>query len=56
MLGLIWTIVIGGGGAIVATYVGQALGWYLPGQGAGFIGSILVAVLILALHRAVRKA
>jgi uncharacterized membrane protein YeaQ/YmgE (transglycosylase-associated protein family) len=35
-------------GAIVATYLGQALGWYGPGQGAGFIGAIVGAIVVLA--------
>jgi uncharacterized membrane protein YeaQ/YmgE (transglycosylase-associated protein family) len=34
-------------GALVATYLGQAVGWYQAGQGAGFIASIVGAVLIL---------
>jgi len=34
-------------GALVATYLGQAIGWYHPGEGAGFIGAIVGAVLIL---------
>jgi len=34
-------------GALVATYLGQAVGWYQAGQGAGFIGAIVGAVLIL---------
>jgi uncharacterized membrane protein YeaQ/YmgE (transglycosylase-associated protein family) len=54
--GFIVTVLIGIGGAIVATYIGQALGWYQAGQGAGFIGSVLGAILILALYRAVRRA
>jgi uncharacterized membrane protein YeaQ/YmgE (transglycosylase-associated protein family) len=32
---------------LVATYLGQAIGWYRAGQGAGFIGAIVGAVLIL---------
>jgi uncharacterized membrane protein YeaQ/YmgE (transglycosylase-associated protein family) len=34
-------------GALVATYLGQAIGWYHAGEGAGFIGAIVGAVLIL---------
>jgi uncharacterized membrane protein YeaQ/YmgE (transglycosylase-associated protein family) len=37
--GFIWTTVLGIIGAFVATYLGQAVGWYQAGQGAGFIGA-----------------
>jgi uncharacterized membrane protein YeaQ/YmgE (transglycosylase-associated protein family) len=39
-------------GAIVATWLGQHIGWYRPGQGAGFVGAIVGAVIILAVYRA----
>ena len=45
--GFILTTALGIVGALVATYLGQALGWYQAGQGAGFIASIVGAVLIL---------
>ena len=45
--GFILTAALGIVGALVATYLGQALGWYHAGQGAGFIASIVGAVLIL---------
>jgi uncharacterized membrane protein YeaQ/YmgE (transglycosylase-associated protein family) len=45
--GFILTTALGIVGALVATYLGQALGWYQAGQEAGFIGSIVGAVLIL---------
>ena len=35
-------------GALVATWLGQAIGWYGPGEGAGFIGGIVGAVILLA--------
>jgi uncharacterized membrane protein YeaQ/YmgE (transglycosylase-associated protein family) len=35
-------------GALVATYLGQAVGWYKEGQEAGFIGAIVDAIIILA--------
>jgi len=41
------TTALGIAGAFVATYLGQALGWYQAGQGAGFITSIVGAALIL---------
>src|SRR5262245_44494671 len=43
----ILTATLGIVGALVATYLGQAIGWYQAGQGAGFIASIVGAVLIL---------
>jgi uncharacterized membrane protein YeaQ/YmgE (transglycosylase-associated protein family) len=49
--GFVLTTLLGIGGALVATYLGQAIGWYGPGEGAGFIGAIVGAVIILALWR-----
>jgi uncharacterized membrane protein YeaQ/YmgE (transglycosylase-associated protein family) len=46
--GFILTTILGIVGAFVATFLGQALGWYQPGQGAGFIGAIVGAVIVLA--------
>ena len=46
-LGLILTAVLGIAGSYVAGFVGQALGWYSAGQGAGFIGSVLGAIVLL---------
>ena len=45
----ILTTILGIVGAIVATYLGQALGWYGPNEGAGFIGAIVGAVIVLAI-------
>jgi uncharacterized membrane protein YeaQ/YmgE (transglycosylase-associated protein family) len=45
--GFILTTALGIAGALVATYLGQAVGWYQAGQGAGFIGGTVGAVLIL---------
>ena len=45
--GFILTTILGIVGAVVATYLGQALGWYRPGEGAGFIGAIVGAVIVL---------
>ena len=47
--GFILTTILGIIGAFVATYVGQAVGWYGPNQGAGFIGAIVGAIIILAI-------
>ena len=45
--GYVLTAILGVVGAIVATYLGQAVGWYEPGEGAGFIGAIVGAVIVL---------
>lgn len=47
--GFILTTVLGIVGAFVASYLGQALGWYAPGEGAGLIGAIVGAVIILVI-------
>ena len=49
--GFIITIVLGVGGAFLATWLGQELGWYRPGQTAGFLGAVVGAVIILAIYR-----
>ena len=56
--GFIITILLGIAGAFVATYLGQAVGWYQAGEGAGFIGAVVGAVVILIVYRmiAARKA
>ena len=52
--GFIVTPLIGIGGAIVATYLGQFLHIYEPGQNAGFIASVIGAIIILLVYRAIR--
>jgi uncharacterized membrane protein YeaQ/YmgE (transglycosylase-associated protein family) len=49
--GFWWTVLIGVVGSIIATYGGQALGLYRVGRPAGFIGSVLGAIVLLALVR-----
>ena len=51
--GIIVTILIGIAGSVVAGFLGRALGWYAPGQSAGFIASVLGAVLLLWIYRMV---
>jgi uncharacterized membrane protein YeaQ/YmgE (transglycosylase-associated protein family) len=48
--GFILTTILGIVGAFVATFIGQAVGWYGPNQGAGFIGAIVGAVVVLAIY------
>src|SRR5918995_1433711 len=47
--GFIMTTLLGIVGAFLATYLGQAIGWYRAGEGAGFIGAIVGAVIVLAI-------
>lgn len=49
--GCIITILLGIAGSFVASYLGQALGWYGPGQPAGFIFSVIGAMILLLLYR-----
>ena len=53
--GFIVTPLIGIGGAVVATYLGQFLHLYEPGQNAGFIGAVVGAVIILLIYRFIRQ-
>ncbi len=48
--GFIMTAVLGIVGAFVATFLGQAIGWYGPDQGAGLIASVIGAVIVLAIY------
>lgn len=45
--GFVLTTILGIVGAFVASYLGQALGWYAPGEGAGIIGAIVGAIIVL---------
>jgi uncharacterized membrane protein YeaQ/YmgE (transglycosylase-associated protein family) len=47
--GFVLTAILGIVGAFVATYLGQAIGWYRPGEGAGFIGAVVGAVIVLVI-------
>ncbi len=49
--GIIVTMLLGIGGSLAATFVGQQLGIYAQGQPAGFIASVLGAVALLVVHR-----
>ena len=53
--GFIITILLGIAGAMVATFLGQAIGWYQPGQSANFIGAVVGAVIILLVYRMVAR-
>jgi uncharacterized membrane protein YeaQ/YmgE (transglycosylase-associated protein family) len=48
--GFILTTILGIVGAFVATYLGQAMGWYGPGEGAGLIGAVVGAIIVLVVY------
>lgn len=52
--GCIITILLGIAGAFVAGYLGRVVGWYEPGQPAGFIASVIGAMLLLLIYRLIR--
>lgn len=54
-MGWIMTILLGIGGAIAATYGGQALGIYAAGEAAGFIGAVIGAIILLVIYAMVVK-
>jgi len=53
--GMFLTALLGMGGAVVATLLGRVIGLYGPNQGAGFIASVIGAILVLFIYRSVRK-
>jgi len=54
-MGWIMTALIGVGGAVLATFVGQQLGWYAQGDKAGFLASIGGAVVVLVVYEALKR-
>ena len=53
--GFIITILLGIAGSVVATWLGHQVGWYRYGEGAGFIGSVVGAIVILFIYRMIVK-
>jgi uncharacterized membrane protein YeaQ/YmgE (transglycosylase-associated protein family) len=53
--GLFVTMLVGVAGAIVAGFIGRSLGWYTPGEAAGFFTATLGAMLLLFLYRRFAK-
>jgi len=53
--GFVLTTILGIVGAFVATFLGQALGWYSAGEGAGLIGAVVGAVIVLFVWGAVAR-
>jgi uncharacterized membrane protein YeaQ/YmgE (transglycosylase-associated protein family) len=54
-MGWIMTTILGIVGSFVAGYLGQTMGWYVPGEGAGWIGSIVGAIIVLFVYGLVSK-
>jgi len=52
--GIIVTMLLGIAGSVVAGFLGRVLGWYAPGQSAGFIMSVVGAILLLAVYRMIK--
>ena len=53
-MGFIATILLGIAGSFLAGVIGQFFGWYLAGEGAGFIASVVVAIILLFIYGKVR--
>ena len=53
--GFIVTILVGIGGSLLATWAGQTMGWYAPGQPAGFIAAVVGAIVLLLILRIIRR-
>jgi uncharacterized membrane protein YeaQ/YmgE (transglycosylase-associated protein family) len=54
-MGLIMTTILGIAGAMLAKFIGQALGWYRPNEAAGFIASVVGAILLLVIFGLARR-
>jgi len=55
-MGIIFTTILGIAGAFLASYVGQAMHWYAPGQAAGLIAAVIGAVVLLIIVGFIRRA
>ncbi|MBC7436190.1 MAG: GlsB/YeaQ/YmgE family stress response membrane protein [Bdellovibrionales bacterium] len=54
-MGFFLTAVLGIVGSLLATYLGQAMGWYTAGAGAGFLASVIGAVVVLVIYGMVMR-
>jgi uncharacterized membrane protein YeaQ/YmgE (transglycosylase-associated protein family) len=54
-MGFIMTVLLGIAGSFLAGVVGQFLGWYRAGEGAGFIASVIAAIVLLVIYGKVRQ-
>lgn len=53
-MGFIMTVALGVAGSFLAGVIGQFLGWYKAGEGAGFIASVIIAIIVLAIYGKIR--
>jgi uncharacterized membrane protein YeaQ/YmgE (transglycosylase-associated protein family) len=53
--GFLITIALGVVGALLSTLLGKLVGWYKPGESAGFIGAVIGAVILLVIYRFIKK-
>jgi uncharacterized membrane protein YeaQ/YmgE (transglycosylase-associated protein family) len=53
--GFVLTTILGIVGAFIASFLGRAMGWYAPGEGAGLIGAVVGAIVVLAVWAALAK-
>ena len=49
-MGIMMTIFLGIAGSFLAGVIGQSIGWYKIGEGAGFIASVIVAIILLVIY------
>lgn len=54
-MGFVMTVVLGIAGSFLAGVVGQFLGWYSAGEGAGFIASVIAAIVLLVVYGKLRQ-
>lgn len=54
-MGFVLTTILGVVGSLVATYLGQAMGWYPAGGAAGFIASVIGAMVLLLIYGMVAR-
>ncbi|MBN1568176.1 MAG: GlsB/YeaQ/YmgE family stress response membrane protein [Acidobacteria bacterium] len=53
--GFLITIGLGVAGALLSTLIGKLIGWYKPGESAGFIGALIGAIILLVIYRLYKK-
>lgn len=54
-LGFVMTAILGIAGSFVANFAGQSMGWYAPGENAGFIASVIGAIVLLVIYSFIKK-
>lgn len=54
-MGFIMTVILGIAGSFAAGIIGQFFGWYHAGEGAGFIASVVAAIILLVIYGKVRQ-